>query len=119
MKISPMRERMNLLREATNLKQIDTIELLLNNSKGTGTTNALIHLAKEKNLPIIVESEKVAEQLQEFHPEVKFHPFSKQLPGTLVLIDVSVMWVLLREAQKVRRLSQSLLDWMEHKQKDW
>lgn len=119
MKLSPLRLKMNTLREAVSLKTMDQVELMLNGSKGTGTTNSLIEIAKSKNIPILVESEKVAEQLTSFHPDVKFLPYTAQKPGQLILIDVSVYWVLMREAQKVRKLSEDLLNWMEHKSKDW
>lgn len=119
MKITPMRQKMTLLREAINLPLLDQMERMLNNSKGTGTTNSLIEIAKSQNLPILVESEKVAEELHRFHPEVKFLPFSSQLPGQRVLIDVSCMWIMLREAQKVRRLGEDLLNWMETKNANW
>jgi hypothetical protein len=119
MKISPMRDKMNKLRQATSSKVLDDIELMLNNSKGTGTTNLLVDIAKDKRVPILVESEKTAETLQQFHPEIQFHPYNKQLPGQRVLLDVSTHWVSLREAQKIRMLARELLDWMDHKSRDW
>lgn len=114
-----MRQKMDLLRQATQNRVLDQVEIMLNNSKGTGTTNLLIEIAQAKRVPILVETEKVAEQLTGFHPEVKFLPYTKQLPGQRVLIDVSTYWTALREAQKIRRLAEDLLNWMEHKQRDW
>lgn len=119
MKISPMRLKMDTLRAAINLKTIDQLEIMLNNSKGTGTTNLLIKAVKDTKIPILVESEAVAEHLTSLHPDVTFHPYSKQLPGQLVMIDVSTIWVLCREAQKVRKLGEDLLNWMEHKNANW
>jgi hypothetical protein len=118
-KISPMRLKMNTLRQALQQRELDQVEQMLNNSKGTGTTNLLVEIAQTKKVPILVDNEKTMEHLQQFHPEVVFHPFSKQLPGQRVLIDVSTYWVALKEAQKIRKLAEDLLNWMEYKQRDW
>lgn len=119
MKVSPMKQKMLTLRASTADQTLDSLERMLNNSKGTGTTNLLIEQAKQTKVPILVESEEVAKQLQQYHPELTFLPFSAQLPGKRLLIDVSVMWVMLREAQKIRRQAEDLLNWMEYKQRDW
>jgi hypothetical protein len=115
MKMTPLRDKMNKLRAATKSAHLDSIERMLNASKGLGTTPRLVEKAIQSNLTLIVHSEPWADKLREANPGLKVRTFNSVVGGEPVLIDNGVNWLLLREAQALLKLSEDLLNWMEHK----
>jgi Mrp family chromosome partitioning ATPase len=108
------REKLQALRGQVNRPYLDQLERLMNASKGAGTTTALIDQAKRKNLTLVVHTEDWAEKLRSSFG-VKAQAFSVPVTGQTVLIDNGVNWVLLREAQALRKMIEDVLNHIEVK----
>jgi ABC-type nitrate/sulfonate/bicarbonate transport system ATPase subunit len=106
---------MNLLRDRVNTRTLDNIEHMLNKSKGLGTTPMLIEKCVGTGMTLVTHSEDWAMKLMDSNPHLRAKPFDQIHGAERVLIDNGVNWLLLREAQALRRLSEDLLNWMEHK----
>lgn len=112
MKEPNLKDKVKELRRIINLAHLDQLERMLNASKGAGTTTALVEIAKKRNLLLITHTAQWAEQLKETHG-IEALPFTSPVGGRTVLIDNGVNWLLLREAQRLRRLTEDLLNDLE------
>jgi hypothetical protein len=101
------------LRHRINARVLDDLERMLNASKGAGTTTALIDQAKRLNIPLIVHSNAWAENLIAENAGLRAKHFSSHIGGEKVLIDNGVNWLLLKEAQALRKMSEDLLNRLE------
>lgn len=112
---SNLKERIKVLRESINLPTLDQLELMLNRTKGTGTTNALVKAAIDQNITLVTHSEEWADKLRQEHPKLPACSITAVRGGERVLIDNGVNWLLLKAAQKIRRQAEDLLNYMEQK----
>src|SRR5262245_22495657 len=103
------------LRQAISSRTLDELERMLNASKGAGTTTLLIEAAKKRNITLVTHSQAWADKLMEDH-RIVAKPYTARLGGERVLIDNGVAWLLLKEAQKLRRLMENYLNHIERKE---
>lgn len=100
------------LRTRINSRLLDDLERMLNASKGAGTTTALVDQAKRLNIPLVVHSRDWADKLTREHG-IKSRHYTEHVGGERVLIDNGVNWLLLKEAQALRKMSEDLLNRLE------
>lgn len=106
-------EQIAELRKRINTPVLDHLERMLNASKGAGTTTLLVDAAKRQNVTLVVHSEEWAEKLRDKSPTLDAVPYTSSIGGRRVLIDNGVNWLLLREAQALRRMTETLLNTIE------
>lgn len=113
---STLVEHTAALRRRVNTLTLDGLENFLNRTKGTGITPKLMVAAERANVPLVVHSEKWKNDLENGkETKVRIKVYTEIQGGEVCFIDNGIPWVLLKEAQALRRQCEALLNYIEQK----
>lgn len=110
-----LKTKVEALRKQLLHRSIDDVERMLNATKATGITPALVEAAKKTSRYLVVHSDSWKEKLQTSNPGLVCKLPSEVRGGELVLIDNGVNHILLTEARALQRLCEDLLNYIEVK----
>lgn len=103
------------LRSLCDSKMLDTLERLLNATKGQGATTILSEAAQENKAILITHSEEWANQLKAWKPRLNVVGFENWSPssGRKILFDNGLFFLCVRQSQRIRIIAEGLLNYLE------